>query len=86
MERLRALSLKAAQRTSVDFQRFLYDKINWNRQLIGITETKVIRNAINKKRILKILLLQLMTLNTDLKIKYRFDCSDLCIRNERYIK
>ena len=37
MERLRQLSLKAAQRTTVDFQRFLYSRINWNRQLIGIT-------------------------------------------------
>ncbi len=37
MERLRQLSLKAAQRTSTDFQRFLYNRINWDRQLIGIT-------------------------------------------------
>ncbi|MCF6367212.1 MAG: AAA family ATPase [Bacteroidales bacterium] len=37
MERLRRLSLKAAQRTSTDFQRFLFNRINWDRQLIGIT-------------------------------------------------
>ncbi len=37
MERLKQLSLKAAQRTTLDFQRFLYNRINWDRQLIGIT-------------------------------------------------
>ena len=37
MERLKRLSIDAARRTSTDFTRYLYDNINWDRQLIGIT-------------------------------------------------
>jgi len=37
MERLKRLSINAARRTSTDFKRYLYDSINWDRQLIGIT-------------------------------------------------
>ena len=37
MERLKRLSRKAANRTNNNFKRYLYDNINWDRQMIGIT-------------------------------------------------
>jgi len=37
MERLKRLSIKAANRTSNNFKRYLYETINWDRQMIGIT-------------------------------------------------
>lgn len=37
MERLKKLSINAANRTNTSFKRYLCDTINWDRQMIGIT-------------------------------------------------
>jgi len=37
MERLKALSDAAVRRVSIDFKRYLFEQINWDRQLIGIS-------------------------------------------------